>query len=289
VKLKKAGLKIGDYIVAVNGVETKGRTAFDIIDQISEQPNAEEVTFKVLTQGPDDLEGEGYIRDVTMKRQFVEVKNPITYKITEKRNDGTIVGYIRISEFNSLVKPKLEEALKALTAEGANALVLDLRQNPGGAFQSAVEIAGLFMEDKIATNVVDANQVEMAFRTTKGKVLLNQNTPIVIWQDGGSASASEVLAGSLHDQCVAVVMGSSNSFGKGLIQAVYGLKNGSGLVLTVAKYVTPNGIDIQGHGITPDIEAKLPTPLVIGLSTDTSKIDFQNVAMKISACTCPSE
>lgn len=119
---EKAGIKIGDYIVAVNGVETKGRTAFDIIDQISEQPNAEEVTFTVLTQGPDDLEGEGYIRDVTMKRQFVEVKDPITYKITEKRKDGTIVGYIRISEFNSLVKPKLENALKALTAEGANAL-----------------------------------------------------------------------------------------------------------------------------------------------------------------------
>lgn len=119
---EKAGIKIGDYIVAVNGVETKGRTAFDIIDQISEQPNVEEVTFTVLTQGPDDLEGEGYIRDVTMKRQFVEVKDPITYKITEKRKDGTIVGYIRISEFNSLVKPKLENALKALTAEGANAL-----------------------------------------------------------------------------------------------------------------------------------------------------------------------
>ncbi|GFH48758.1 hypothetical protein CTEN210_05234 [Chaetoceros tenuissimus] len=285
---EKAGIKIGDYIVAVNGVETKGRTAFDIIDQISEQPNVEEVTFTVLTQGPDDLEGEGYIRDVTMKRQFVEVKDPITYKITEKRKDGTIVGYIRISEFNSLVKPKLENALKALTVEGANALVLDLRQNPGGAFQSAVEIAGLFMEDKIATNVVDANQVEMAFRTTKGKVLVNQNTPIVIWLDGGSASASEVLAGSLHDQCKSIIMG-SNSFGKGLIQAVYGLKNGSGLVLTVAKYVTPNGTDIQGHGITPDIEAKLPTPLVIGLSTDTSKVDFQKVAMKLSTCTCPSE
>lgn len=119
---EKVGIKIGDYIVAVNGVETKGRTAFDIIDQISEQPNVEEVTFTVLTQGPDDLEGEGYIRDVTMKRQFVEVKDPITYKITEKRKDGTIVGYIRISEFNSLVKPKLENALKALTAEGANAL-----------------------------------------------------------------------------------------------------------------------------------------------------------------------
>jgi carboxyl-terminal processing protease len=209
----------------------------------------------------------------------MEVKNPVTYKITEKRNDGTIVGYIRISEFNSLVKPKLEDAIKSLKASGANAFVMDLRQNPGGAFQSAVEIAGLFLDDKIATNVIDSNQVEMVFRTTKGKTLLELSVPLVIWQDGGSASASEVLAGALHDQCRAVVMG-SNSFGKGLIQAVYGLKNGSGFVLTVAKYQTPGGTDIQGIGITPDIEAKLPTPLIIGLSTDTSIVDFKGAAAK---------
>ena len=130
------------------------------------------------------------------------------------------MGYIRISEFNSLVKTKLEDAIKSLKAEGANAYVLDLRQNPGGAFQSAVEIAGLFMDDKIATNVVDANQVEMAFRTTKGKALLESSVPLVIWQDGGSASASEVLAGALHDQCRAIVMG-SNSFGKGNFKALF--------------------------------------------------------------------
>jgi carboxyl-terminal processing protease len=275
----KGGLKIGDFIVAVNGVETQGRTAFDIIDQIAENPNAQVVTMTVVTQGSDDMIGEGYRRDVTMKRQTMEVKNPVTYKITEKRNDGTIVGYIRISEFNSLVKPKLEDAIKSLKASGANAFVMDLRQNPGGAFQSAVEIAGLFLDDKIATNVIDSNQVEMVFRTTKGKTLLEPSIPLVIWQDGGSASASEVLAGALHDQCRAVVMG-SNSFGKGLIQAVYGLKNGSGFVLTVAKYQTPGGTDIQGIGITPDIEAKLPTPLIIGLSTDTSIVDFKGAAAK---------
>ena len=275
----KGGLKIGDFIVAVNGVETQGRTAFDIIDQIAENPNAQVVTMTVVTQGSDDMIGEGYRRDVTMKRQTMEVKNPVTYKITEKRNDGTIVGYIRISEFNSLVKPKLEDAIKSLKASGANAFVMDLRQNPGGAFQSAVEIAGLFLDDKIATNVIDSNQVEMVFRTTKGKTLLELSVPLVIWQDGGSASASEVLAGALHDQCRAVVMG-SNSFGKGLIQAVYGLKNGSGFVLTVAKYQTPGGTDIQGIGITPDIEAKLPTPLIIGLSTDTSIVDFKGAAAK---------
>lgn len=281
-----AGMKYGDFIVAVNGVKTEGRTAFDIIDQISEDPNAQVVTMTVLTTGPDDLKGEGYMRDLTMKRQFAEVRNPIAFKISEKRSDGTVVGYIRISEFNSIVKPKLENAIKSLRKDGANAYVMDLRGNPGGAFQSAVEIAGLFMDNKIATNVVDSNQVEMPFRTTTGKALIGDQTPLVIWLDGGSASASEVLAGALHDQCRAVVMG-SNSFGKGLIQAVYGLKDGSGLVLTVAKYVTPSGTDIQGSGITPDINAKLPTPLVIGLSTDTSKVDFKDVVSRTSQCTCP--
>lgn len=284
---EKAGIKYGDYIVAVNGVETAGRTAFDIIDQIAENPNADVVTMTVLTQGPNDIKGEGYKRDVVMKRQFIQVSNPVVYKISERRNDGTVVGYIRISEFNSLVKSKLEEAINNLKAEGANAFVMDLRGNPGGAFQSAVEIAGLFLDGKVATNVVDANQIEMPFLTTKGKSLLDDAVPLVIWLDGRSASASEVLAGALHDQCRAIVMG-SNSFGKGLIQAVYGLKNGSGLVLTVARYVTPAGTDIQGKGITPDIEAKLPTPLIIGLSTDTSKVDFEQVATKRNSCLCPS-
>jgi len=284
---EKAELKYGDFITAVNGMETKGRTAFDIIDQIAENPNAEVVTMTVLTTGPDDLKGGGYSRDVTMKRQMLEVRNPIVYKISEKRSDGTVVGYIRINEFNSLVKPKLEEAIKSLKGDGANAYVMDLRGNPGGAFQSAVEIAGLFMDDKVATNVVDSNQVQMPFRTTKGKSMIDDQTPLVLWLDGGSASASEVLAGALHDQCRATLMG-TNSFGKGLIQAVYGLKNGSGLVLTVAKYVTPGGTNIQGSGITPDIETKLPTPLIIGLSTDTSKVDFKDAADRMSKCSCPS-
>ncbi len=283
----RAGLKYGDFITAVNGMETKGRTAFDIIDQIAENPNSDVVTMTVLTSGPDDLKGEGFSRDVTMKRQAVEVRNPIVYKINEKRSDGTVVGYIRISEFNSQVKPKLEDAIRSLKKDGANAYVMDLRGNPGGAFQSAVEIAGLFLDDAVATNVVDSNQVEMPFRTTKGKAMVEDSTPLVLWLDGGSASASEVLAGALHDQCRATVMG-TNSFGKGLIQAVYGLKNGSGLVLTVAKYVTPGGTDIQGSGITPDIETKLPTPLIIGLSTDTSKIDFKDVAERSKMCTRPT-
>merc|ERR1711971_935656 len=101
-----------------------------------------------------------------------------------------------------------------------------------------------------------------------------------------SASASEVLAGSLHDNCRALTMG-DKSFGKGLIQAVYGLKNGAGLVLTVAKYLTPGGNEIQGIGITPDIAGNMPAPVMIPvLSSDTSRVDFEEVTKRLRSSYC---
>lgn len=288
----KVGLRSGDFVTAVNGLPTSGRTAFDIIDQISEAPNAKTVTFTVRRQGENDLVGEGSIFDVTMERQnLLQVKDPVQYKLSEQRKDGTNVGYIRVSEFNSLVNSKLQDALKDLKSQGANAFVLDLRSNTGGAFQSAVEISGLFFEDRVATYVVDSNSVELPFRTTKGKVAIDPKDPMVVWIDGMSASASEVLAGSLHDNCRAVTMG-DQSFGKGLIQAVYGLKNGAGLVLTVARYVTPNGSDIQGTGITPDIKGEMPAPVQIPvLSSNTAKVDFDEIRQKLdpSMCTIPQD
>lgn len=280
----RAGMKVGDFVVAINGIATEGRTAFDIIDQISEHPNAESVTMTVLTQGPDDLPGEGFKRELVMERAFVEVKNPVQYKISETRKDGTKVGFIRISEFNSLVKGRLEDALASLQKDGANSFVLDLRGNPGGAFQSAVEISSLFLDNRIATYVLDSNAVELPFRTGANQVTLDPKFPMAIWVDDHSASASEVLAGSLHDNCRAVVMG-SKSFGKGLIQAVYGLKNGAGLVLTVAKYVTPNGTEIQGVGISPDITGGVPL-FIPGLSTDSSKVDFADISRRLDPSIC---
>jgi len=209
-------------------------------------------------------------------------KDPIKYKISERRDDGTVVGYVRIIEFNALVKRQLELALNNLERQGANAYVLDLRGNPGGAFQSAVEVASYFMDNKIATYVVDNDAVELPFKTAKGKVIIDESDPISIWVDQRSASASEVLAGALRDNCRGVVMGDT-SFGKGLIQAVYGLKNGFGLVLTVARYITPNGTDIQGIGIKPDLSGGVPSS-ILGFITlvdgDTTKIDFGAVQSK---------
>jgi carboxyl-terminal processing protease len=285
----KAGLRTGDYVTAVNGVSTQGRTAFDIIDQISDNPNAQTVAMTIRPKNKsNDIEAE---RVVVMDRLFQEIKDPIRYKITETRADGTKVGYIRIAEFNSLVKARLEDALRDLKADGANAFVLDLRMNTGGAFQSAVEISSLFIENRVATYVVDSGNVELPFRTTPGRLAIDPTVPMVVWIDGMSASASEVLAGSLHDNCRAVLMG-NKSFGKGLIQAVYGLKNGAGLVLTVARYVTPSGNDIQGIGINPDISGKsiVPFPLPV-MGTDTSRIDFNDVRSRLgpSMCQLPEE
>lgn len=216
-----------------------------------------------------------------LERTFQKVNDPIYYKISETRNDGTTVGYVQIKEFNSLVGKKLEAALKDLEKQGANAYVLDLRGNPGGAFQSAVEISSFFMEDKVATYVVDNNAVNLPFKSAKGKKILRDDEPIAVWVDKRSASASEVFAGALHDNCRAVVMGET-SFGKGLIQAVYGLKNGAGLVLTVANYVTPGGTDIQGVGIKPDLEGGIPKTVLSSYITvvtgDTSKVDFKQIS-----------
>jgi carboxyl-terminal processing protease len=159
--LDKAGLKTGDLVTAINWIATKGRTAFDIVNQISKNPNACTVTFFIQQQDDNDLPGEGPKFDAMMGQQnFLQVKDPVQYKLSEKRKDGTNVGYVCVSEFNSLVNTKLQDALDDLKCQGANAYVLDLRMNPEGAFQSAVEISAFFYEDRVATYVVNCNTAQ---------------------------------------------------------------------------------------------------------------------------------
>jgi carboxyl-terminal processing protease len=301
------GLQMGDWVTEVNGRSTVHRNAFDIIDQIAEQPNAPTIDFTVVPREripafdmtAVGIRGSGSPsaaatmspaipgqRTVTMNRAFAQVKNPVVYSISERRNDGTKVGYIRISEFNALVKTKLQDAIVDLVqTQGANALVLDIRHNGGGAFQSAVEISSLFLEPgKVATYVVDGSMGRIPFKTAEGQVNVPADLPIAIWLDDKSASASEVFAGSMHDNCRAVLMGDT-SYGKGVIQAVYGLKSGGGLVLTVARYVTPDGVDIQGKGIQPDIRGHVSPPIP-GFLSDTSGVDFAEIRQRTSPALC---
>jgi carboxyl-terminal processing protease len=292
----RVGMKVGDSVTAINDISTTGKTAFDIIDQISEDPSAKTISMTIRPKGSIETDRE---KVVTMSRAFVDVKNPVQYKVSEVRPDGTKVGYIKITEFNALVKGSLEKALSELEAANVNAYVLDIRQNTGGAFQSAVEISSLFTEGRIATYVVDNTNMKLPFRTATGQIAIDKTDPIVILIDGRSASASEVLAGSLHDNCRAVLMG-ERSFGKGLIQAVYGLKNGEGLVMTVARYITPSGYDIQGVGIVPDLGIPNTKPnlgplrnigtLTFGMDIDTSRINFKDIQSRLeNVCKIPDE
>ena len=139
------------------------------------------------------------------------------------------------------------------------------------------------MDNQVVTSVVDRNNTKAPFRTTSGNVLIDKIDAITIWLDNRSVSATEVFVGALHDQCRTVVMGPMNSFGKELIQAVYGLQNGGGLVLTVAKCVTPNGTDIQGTVIVPNINTKPP---LLFNPTDTSKIDFVEISARLKGGMC---
>lgn len=286
----RAGLQVGDIIQAVNGQSTDGRTAFDIIDQIAEDPSAKTITLTIRKVRGDNVTPASQAVDVTLDRQFLTIKDPVKYQITEKRSDGTKVGWIRIAEFNALVKPRLENALQDLVAQGANAFVLDLRGNGGGAFQSAVEISSLFVNKQVATYVVDGTTAEIPFSSAADRLMIEPNQPLVIWMDGRTASAAEVLAAALHDNCRATLLGKP-SFGKGLIQAVYGLKNGAGLVLTVAKYVTPNHDEIQGIGLKPDVPGMVPggslSTLLGQYSADTSGVNFQALSKQLKMCKLP--
>ena len=157
-----------------------------------------------------------------------------------------------------------------LERQGATRYVLDLRGNPGGAFQSAITAASLFLNEgtPVVTVVerVDAQNADRerkeTFKAKPPSTLAfsrNQAHDVELWLDGGSASASEIFSGALRDNCAAVVAG-DRSYGKGKIQAVFGLADSSGLVVTVAQYLTPAGTAIQGVGIAPDV--KIPGPSV---------------------------
>ncbi|GMH56400.1 hypothetical protein TrRE_jg9822, partial [Triparma retinervis] len=274
----RSGIKSGDKVLEVNGKATKGRTAFDIIEELGkEEKDVVEFTVK---------NGGGEVRKIPLQRTFTKVNDPVNFTSKDSKKDGKI-GYVRISEFNSKLSPSLASALSKLEAEGVSKYVIDLRGNGGGSFQSAVEVAGYFTgPDKLATMVVDGDAKRMEFKTpSETRAILGKDDDLVIWVDKGSASASEVLATALQSNCRAIVAG-EGSFGKGLIQAVYGLSDGSGLVLTVAKYETPRGENIQGVGVQPDVKESLD--FLPGLSKGVDGMDWGKVKMLEGMCAIPT-
>lgn len=238
----KAGIQAGDFIVKINGQPTRGLSMTEAVDKMRGKIG-QKITLTLVRNG-------GTPFDVTLTRANIQVKS-VKAQLLE---DG--YGYIRITQFQVKTGEEVAAALAKLRKENGNkklkGIILDLRNNPGGVLQSAVEVVDHFITKGLIvyTKGRIANS-ELRFSAT-GKDL-SENVPLAVLINGGSASASEIVAGALQDQKRGVVMGTT-SFGKGSVQTVLPLNNDRALKITTALYFTPNGRSIQAQGIVPDIE-----------------------------------
>jgi len=241
----RAGIKAGDKIVKINGEFTKDMSIQDAVKKMR-GPKGTTVTITIIREGLKETKEFTIVRDI-IKIQSVRSK---------MLDDG--IGYIRISQFQEQTAADLSDALKSLEKEKANSLILDLRNNPGGLLNSAVDVSGEFLPPgKTVVSIKARNGEKSEYVTDDRRPYYS--LPMIILVNEGSASASEIVAGAMQDWGRAVILGAP-TFGKGSVQTVIPLSDGSGLRLTTAKYFTPKGKSIQNVGITPDIVVKTNLP-----------------------------
>jgi len=235
----KAGILSKDVITKIDGQSTEGMNVNDAVQLIRGPVNS----TVVLTIR---REGEHQELEFSMVRERIEI-HPVRY---EYRSEGDIpgLGYIRLTQFSANAAQEMQEAIEDLTQQGVQGFVLDLRSNPGGLLYASIDIARMWLDEGTIVSTVDRRGV-VDEEKANGKAITD--LPLVILVDGGSASASEILSGALQDQHRATLVG-TQTFGKGLVQSVRPLGDGSGLAVTIAKYLTPSGRDINKEGITPD-------------------------------------
>ena len=241
---EKAGLLAEDEILSINGVSTKDMS----IDKAAESIRGEKGTTVELLIKRKGAENKVYkiVRD-EIKIKSISTKVPESFKLDEK------IGYIRLSSFMGRTVPA-EFRKVMLDYKDKEGLIIDLRANTGGLLTNAIYIADLFLDGEIIVSTVDRDGYKDTSRSSR-KYYSTQ--PLVILINGASASASEILSGALKDNQRAILVG-ENTFGKGLVQEVKSLLPfGAGLNITIQKYLTPNGTDINKKGIAPDIEVKL--------------------------------
>ena len=239
----RAGVMAGDQIVLVEGESTKDMTLIEAVKRLR-GPEGTEVTIGIMRAGFTEP------RDFTIVRAVIKIKS---VRWTRLPDD---VGYIKVRSFQKTTVNEVKEAVRELESQGMSALVLDLRNNPGGLLDQAISVSELFLEDGkliVYTKGRLTNQHMKGF-SKGGNIWSSQ--PLAILINGGSASASEIVAGALKDWDRATLIG-TQSFGKGSVQTIIPLSDGSGLRLTTAKYYTPNNAEIHGEGITPDIIVEL--------------------------------
>ena len=256
---EKAGVKAGDYIVKIDGIQVQGKTLTEAVD---------------LMRGPIGSPIEITIRRIGEKKSFVFeiVREIIEVKSVKSKLIDNKVGYIRLTSFNENSASQIKDIFKRFKKENnIEKYILDLRNNPGGLLSQAIKISDFFLNsgEIVATRGRKSNENRKWF-AKKGDIIDGETLLILI--NYGSASAAEIVAGALKDHKRAIVIG-ENSYGKGSVQSIIPLKNKGAIRLTISKYYLPSGKSISGKGVTPDIVVEEDNDLFrINTSTDNQLV-----------------
>lgn len=242
----EAGIQAGDKIIKIEDESTLDMTLTDAVSRLRGEVGAP-VTITIYRES---LKAP---KEVTVVRDIIKIRS-VVHKVYPKN-----VGYVKIRTFAKTTSSDLDKALDELKNKGVTKLVLDVRNNPGGLLNQAVEVSDRFLEKESLIVYTKGRNEEQNMRFTTHEKVKRVDYPMVVLVNGGSASASEIVAGALQDMGRAVVLG-TNTFGKGSVQTIIPLSDGSALRLTTARYYTPSGRVIQENGIVPDIVVE-PLPL----------------------------
>jgi len=243
----REGVKAGDRIVKIEDEVTRDITLGDAVKKLRGKPGTD-INITVLR------ESESKILDFTITREIITIQDVKNTQILEDK-----VGYVRLAEFREDSAKEFRKALDELQAQGADSLIVDLRNNPGGLLNVAIKITEEFLTEGmtiVSTKGRRYSQNTVTQSTNRSHLI---DWPMVVLINEGSASGSEIFAGALKDNKRAIILGTT-SFGKGSVQSVIPLPDGSGLRLTTSKYFTPSGVSIHGTGITPDIVVEREVP-----------------------------
>ncbi|WP_440996704.1 S41 family peptidase [Arhodomonas sp. SL1] len=237
----EAGIQAGDLIIRIDGQPAKDLSLDEAVHLMRGEPGTD-ITLSIMREDRDQP------LEVTITRAVIQVES-VKSRMLDRR-----FGYLRISQFQNATSDDVIAAVEQLRGEaddGLRGLVLDLRNNPGGVLNAAVDVSDLFLtEGEVVSTRGRLDDSEMRFTATPNDLL--GGAPMVVLINAGSASASEIVAGALQDHGRAVVMG-EKSFGKGSVQTIVPLQDGSAIKLTTARYYTPDGRSIQAEGIAPDV------------------------------------
>ena len=236
----EAGIRAGDIIVEVEGQPTSEMSLAEAVLKIR-GPEGTTVRLLILHQGDTEPE----------EIEIIRAKIELPSVRSEMRED---IAYINITHFSKRTNEELSLVLESVVQERASGIILDLRSNPGGALEAVVDVASRFLKEGVVVNVVDNQEKRTALEVEPNGTTID--LPLVVLVDNYSASGSEVLSGALQDYGRATIAG-TKTYGKGSVNILHSLKDGSGLYITTARWLTPNGRLIEGEGLYPDYELEL--------------------------------